>query len=424
MQVEGFDKITLFDVETPNRHNDRLCSIAIVHWKDGQRMVAKEWLVNPEVNFDSFNVRLHGITPKKVAQAPNFSQLWSEIKVYFEESLVIAHNASFDISVLSKCLEAYGIEAPDFHYGCTVQMAKRRLSKQPFNLSALSATLGVPLLQHHNALSDTEACEGIFVHLLALKPMAKADYKYFGRKGLGQKTQAPWVFKSGTYQKVGKRGLLFSFMHIGMQTNVYAIEGQASIYIIDTYLGPDIMAEVDQVLHRLFGPKPKIIINTHHDWDHIWGNCRYGDHWIVAHSLCPERIRAAGPTQLLENGIAKGLAQGQVELVLPNLTFADRLTFERDQLYLWHTPGHTEDSISIWDALDGILIAGDNLEMPHPFIQWTTPTDINIINTYLETLKHYEDLPIKGIVNGHNPLADRTMLTANRQWLEQEHAKQ
>ena len=404
-----FERITFFDVETPNRYNHRMCSIGIVHWVNGQQVLAKEWLVQPDCDFDSFNVRLHGISPQMVVKSPNFKEVWPEISGYFDNTLVVAHNAAFDVGVLTKVLEAYAIAPPSFHYACTVQMAKRRLPKQPFNLAALSQSLNVLLSKHHNALADTLACEGIFRHLVGFKPLKPVDYKAYGNPD----TQKVAVTVTG--KRVGSRGMLFSFDHIGMATTVYAINGIDVIYIIDTYLGPEIMEAIDQALHKAFGLKPKVIVNTHHDWDHIWGNCRYRDSMIVGHELCKEKILSEGPKQLEAYGVQKQLAMGRVVIEPPNVTFTEKITFEKDKLTLWHTPGHTADSISLWDAVDRVLVAGDNLERPCPVMQW------NRIDLYENSLKDYLKLPIQFVITGHTDVETIGLIEENLNWLKQRH---
>ena len=57
---------TFFDVETPNRRNDRICSIrAVVTDQDGTVVEKKSYLVNPESSFDDINVHIHGIAGRR-----------------------------------------------------------------------------------------------------------------------------------------------------------------------------------------------------------------------------------------------------------------------------------------------------------------------------------------------------------------------
>ena len=86
----------------------------------------------------------------------------------FESGLLVAHNAQFDMSVLAKCLRAYGLfwqERVD--YACTCQMSRRLLPQLPnHRLDTLCRSLGLSL-DHHRAGSDSEACGRILLHHLA-----------------------------------------------------------------------------------------------------------------------------------------------------------------------------------------------------------------------------------------------------------------
>lgn len=58
-----FPSYTVIDVETPNRKNDSICSIALVHVANGQPARTIYKLVNPEAHFDNFNMNINKITP-------------------------------------------------------------------------------------------------------------------------------------------------------------------------------------------------------------------------------------------------------------------------------------------------------------------------------------------------------------------------
>lgn len=66
----------VFDVETPNRANDRMSAIGITAIKDNRIAANYFSLVDPETHFDSFNTQLTGIDAEKIKGAPNFAQLW------------------------------------------------------------------------------------------------------------------------------------------------------------------------------------------------------------------------------------------------------------------------------------------------------------------------------------------------------------
>jgi len=157
---------TYFDVETPNRKNDRISSMGIIHVVDGVTVHEGTYLVNPEVPFDSFNIELTGITPSMVKGKPTLGALWPELEGYFTNAIIVAHNATFDLGVLTKTLVHYGYPRPTFNYICTLDKARRDLKLRRNSLDYLCATLGILMERHHEALSDARACQGIFYYLV------------------------------------------------------------------------------------------------------------------------------------------------------------------------------------------------------------------------------------------------------------------
>jgi len=101
-------------------------------------------------------------------------------------------------------------------------------------------------------------------------------------------------------QEVGTRGFLFTFEDPYL-TNLYVINGERFLFICDTFLGPDSIKEVLKYLKkRGFTSKPKIVFNSHHDYDHIWGNQCFKDSIILAHELCKKKIEEIGEDDLKE----------------------------------------------------------------------------------------------------------------------------
>lgn len=157
-----------FDVETPNYANDRISAMGVTVVAGGEVVEQYDWLVNPEAGFAPFNIALTGITPEMVADKPAFPQLWQELEPVFDSGLLVAHNASFDLSVLAKCLHHYGIAwRPSVRYACTCQMSRRLLPQLPnHKLNTLCDFLGLEL-DHHRAGSDSLACGEILLHHLS-----------------------------------------------------------------------------------------------------------------------------------------------------------------------------------------------------------------------------------------------------------------
>jgi len=164
-------QFTVVDVETPNASQNSICSIAILHVEDNQITFAKECLVNPQARFDDMNMSIHHITRKMVENAPTFPSVWNEIKHFFTNGVLIAHNATFDLRVIAKTLASYDIAVPDFQYICTLKKARRHISKEVYGchkLNVLCDAYHIDLDHHHDAMCDTKACKSLF-ELFALE---------------------------------------------------------------------------------------------------------------------------------------------------------------------------------------------------------------------------------------------------------------
>lgn len=153
-----------FDVETPNGANDRMSAIGVAVIENGEIVQEMATLVNPETYFHRFNIQLTGITPEAAAKAPAFPVLWNELEPVFSSGVLVAHNAVFDMGVLSKCLQAYGIGWKDTaEYACTVQMGRKCFPGLPnHRLNTLCEYLDIPL-DHHQAGSDSYACASLLL---------------------------------------------------------------------------------------------------------------------------------------------------------------------------------------------------------------------------------------------------------------------
>jgi len=154
------------DFETANEKRNSPCSIGIVVVKNGEVVERIHHLIKPkEMRFMPINIGIHGIRPAMVENEPEFHEVWAKIKHHFNESLVIAHNASFDISVLRKSAELYDIELPSFKYICTMRLAKNFYRGiENAKLNTVNDFLGYEF-KHHDALYDALACSNILLNI-------------------------------------------------------------------------------------------------------------------------------------------------------------------------------------------------------------------------------------------------------------------
>lgn len=193
-------------------------------------------------------------------------------------------------------------------------------------------------------------------------------------------------------ERVGTRGLLFGFEE-PYRTNVFVINGSRHVFICDTCLGSEPMNLVKEFLaENGLGSKPVVMFNSHGDYDHYWGNGCFKSSLIIGHELCRRRIEKEAQ-QSLEG--FKDHMLVDVEIVAPNVVFDKRLFFAEEGVEFYHTPGHTEDSSSCFDHVDGTLSVSDNVESPVPYVN-----GLNFAG-YTATLEEYIRRKAKAIVAGH-----------------------
>ncbi len=155
-------KAIAIDFETANEQRGSACAIGLA-WLDGTTLVrVEERLIRPkDMRFSSINIAIHGIRPEHVEDKPELPAVLSEFEEDLRSSLVIAHNAAFDMSVLRYGLDQYEKPYPGFEYACTLKLAKNVWpSLSSYRLSAIAAHLGISF-SHHRAGDDAAVCAKI-----------------------------------------------------------------------------------------------------------------------------------------------------------------------------------------------------------------------------------------------------------------------
>lgn len=166
MKGTKMSRYIAFDVETPNRFNNRMSAIGITIIEDGMITRKLYSLINPETSFDYFNTQLAGISAEMVQDKPTFPQIWNKIEPIMSSGILVAHNAQFDMSVLKCCLRDYGIAwKKSVPYLCTVQIGRRVLPKMSHRLNSMCDYYDIEL-DHHHAGSDSLACAEILLRYI------------------------------------------------------------------------------------------------------------------------------------------------------------------------------------------------------------------------------------------------------------------
>lgn len=146
----------VLDVETTglSPEKEKIIEIAIVRVCDRVVTDQYESLVNPGKALSSRITKLTGLTDEDLAAAPQFSEIAKQIIDFIGPSVVLAHNAPFDMSFLSNELNACGI-VPKLVCLDTVPVAKKAYPELPnHKLETLITELNLADKQTHRAMDD------------------------------------------------------------------------------------------------------------------------------------------------------------------------------------------------------------------------------------------------------------------------------
>ncbi len=165
--------LTVFDTETTGldpRRGHRIIEIAAVRIEGGQIMSEKTFstYVNPERDIPWESRQVHGIDETKVAGAPTIMEVLPQFLEFAQGSILVAHNASFDMGFL-ECEKEFCwgyIELPPCL--CTMRLSQS-LFPEAFrhNLDTLAQRFNFPLpTDRHRALPDVILTAQVLLKML------------------------------------------------------------------------------------------------------------------------------------------------------------------------------------------------------------------------------------------------------------------
>ncbi len=154
------------DFETATATRASACAVGLAHVRGGKVIAVERALIQPPGNeYDGFNVMIHGIEPEMTADSPTFTEIWPQLFARLLGRAVVAHNASFDFSVLRHSLDEAGIEYPETDYYCTRVFALRHWPELPsYALELVADRCGIEF-GHHDPGEDARASAEIALRI-------------------------------------------------------------------------------------------------------------------------------------------------------------------------------------------------------------------------------------------------------------------
>jgi len=153
----------VIDVETANNEVSSICQVGIASFRNGQ--LAESWvsLVNPEVDFNPFNVVIHGIRAAHVQSAPTWIEVFPQIASRLENRIVVSHTSFDQRALAGACIRSRipGCDCIWLDSTRVVRIAWPQFAKAGFGLPNVAAHFRIDY-QAHDALEDAR-CAGLLV---------------------------------------------------------------------------------------------------------------------------------------------------------------------------------------------------------------------------------------------------------------------
>lgn len=154
----------VLDTETTgiSCEKEKIIEIAIAKVSDNLLISEFSSLVNPGKKLSSRITSLTGLTDSDLADAPTFREIAQQVVDFIGDSVILAHNAPFDLSFLCNALDECGIHA-NFAYLDTLQLAKKGYPQfENHKLETLISKLNLSEKQSHRAMDDVRCTLKLF----------------------------------------------------------------------------------------------------------------------------------------------------------------------------------------------------------------------------------------------------------------------
>lgn len=176
-----------FDLETTggNLEKDKIIEIGMVKISNLKIVEEKSFLINPEIKIPDFIQKLTSIGPKDIEEAPRIEEVIDEVLTFMGDSVLIAHNTSFDVPFFDSVLKRAGKNSLTNKSICTNLMTKYLIPNLlNSNLNYMSKIFGIPHKKAHRALDDAKAAAKLFLKYADIfidKDIQKINHLYYPR---------------------------------------------------------------------------------------------------------------------------------------------------------------------------------------------------------------------------------------------------
>jgi DNA polymerase-3 subunit epsilon len=168
-------KLIVLDTETTGlevEQGHRIVEVGAVALADRKRTdLHFHSYLNPQRSIDEEAEKVHGLSMERLSSEPEFSEIAESFLEFVEGSILVIHNAAFDLGFLNAELKRASSQYPTLEEICEVEdtllLARSKFPGQRNSLDALANRFEVSGYDRsfHGALLDANILADVYIHL-------------------------------------------------------------------------------------------------------------------------------------------------------------------------------------------------------------------------------------------------------------------
>ena len=164
---------TVFDTETTGLNpagGDEIIQVGAVRIVNGKLLQQEffDQLVDPKRTIPAETIPIHGIKPEMVKGQPTIGQVLPAFHTFAQDTVLVAHNAAFDMRCLQVKEKATGIVFDHPVLDTLLLSAVLHPNQESHRLEAIAERFNVTVIGRHTALGDSIVTAEVFLKLIPL----------------------------------------------------------------------------------------------------------------------------------------------------------------------------------------------------------------------------------------------------------------
>lgn len=189
----SFMQFAAIDVETANADLSSICQVGVAIFRGGSHVDSWSSLIDPEDDFDDFNIAIHGIDVHKVRGAPTWPRVAETLRGLLAGSVVACHTP-FDRAATTLACEKHKVTQFNCQWLDTARVVRRAWPEQfgakGYGLHNVAKFLGIGF-KHHDALEDARVAGQILCRASAHTGLTLDDWLVCVQRSISPTSDQP-----------------------------------------------------------------------------------------------------------------------------------------------------------------------------------------------------------------------------------------